>query len=95
MNKFILKIAKWLVGPNHVVIPVKPPRELLVSMAFRENHAFCMNDLTDREIIELRKVSPIMGRQYLTSTEKENTLVRLSQLHEEVVGKGFFNYDQK
>ena len=74
-----------------VAVPIKPSKGLLNSMAMRYNHAFGMSfGMPDKEIEEMRKKSPIMGRQLLTSREKEVIIGQMEQLHEEVVGKGFY-----
>lgn len=77
-----------------VTIPVNPPRDLLRSMATRYDHSFYVSEqMTDAEIEALRADHPVMGGQYLTSRERESLMTRMSQLHEEVVGKGFYRYE--
>jgi hypothetical protein len=92
--KKLIKLINKLIGPTYVIIPACPPSGLLYSMALRDDHAFGMSDgMTDDKIIELRKNSPICGNQYLTMAEKQNRLNSMRQLHEEVVGKGFYTYE--
>ena len=99
MNKILLKFVRHLVGPDFVVIPAKPPRELLLSMAMRENHAWGAPGYfdSDEEILAARKSEDLsvrlMANQALTAQEKENSLVTFRQLHEEVVGRGFYKYE--
>lgn len=77
-----------------ITIPVTPPPGLLESMALRDDHSFGMSaGMADEEIENLRKESPIMGRQFLTKAERESRLRSMAQLHEEVVGKGFYRYE--
>jgi hypothetical protein len=77
-----------------ITIPTTPPKGLLESMAMRYNHSFGLSSgMRDDEILSLRESEPIMGRQYLTSTERQSLLITMRQLHEEVVGKGFYKYD--
>lgn len=86
--------VKFPKATNKCCIPVDPPDGLLKSMALRYNHAFGLsNGMSDEEILETRKIFPISGKQYLTSTEKSAILSTMRQLHEEVVGKGFYKYD--
>lgn len=78
---------------DHVVVPKKAPRELLSSMAMRYDHSFGMGcNLTDNEILEERKNGNIFANQYMTSRERESLITTMSQLHEEVVGTGFYKY---
>lgn len=77
-----------------VEIPVMPPEGLLESMAARYNHAFGNESggMSDEQIEEMRRTGNLMGGQYMTSREREVTLFTMSQLHEEVVGRGFYRY---
>jgi hypothetical protein len=68
-------------------------------MAVRNDHSFCAPGWfeTDEEILAARKSEDfsvrLMATQELTSVEKKNTLIAMRQLHEEVVGRGFYKYD--
>lgn len=77
---------------QYIRIPVKPSNELLNSMAIRYDHAFGLS-LPDEEIERMRKEYPISGSQYKTKREKEQILITMKQLHEEVVGQGFYRYE--
>jgi len=77
---------------QYIRIPVKPSNELLNSMAIRYDHAFGLS-LPDEEIEIMRKEYPIWGSQYKTKREKEQILITMKQLHEEVVGQGFYRYE--
>ena len=75
-----------------ITIPTTPPRGLLESMAMRYNHSF-WHELSDTDIELMRAENLLWGRQFLTSQEKKSLLGTMRQLHEEVVGKGFYKYD--
>jgi phage N-6-adenine-methyltransferase len=84
--------------PETVTIPVVPPEGLLESMATRLDHAFGLSaGMTDEQIEQMRN-SPnaldaaIARGQWLTSAERAARLVSMAQVHEEVVGKGFYRY---
>ena len=81
--------------PNSIVsISTTPPKGLLESMAMRYDHAFGLSyGMTDEEIQAIKRDYPIMARQYYTFRERESLLTTMRQLHEEVVGKGFYKYD--
>lgn len=93
-----IKWAKVLAGTDYAVIPKKPNRKLLESMALRQNHAFnAPNDFgSDEEIERARKSDDfaITARLTLTSREKESALITMQQIHEEVVGNGFYKYGE-
>jgi hypothetical protein len=82
-----------------ILIPIKPTEALLESMAVRNDHSFCAPGWfgSDEEILAARKSEDFSVRltatQTLTSTEKKNALITMRQLHEEVVGRGFYKYD--
>jgi hypothetical protein len=67
---------------GHVVVPVEPTPELLMSMAVRYDHGLGIPGYYDQEIFSK---SGITHAQRL-----EATLRTMSQLHEEVVGTGFY-----
>jgi len=66
------------------VVPVKPPRGLLVSMALRQNHAFML----DRD-----PADPLSAG--VDPSHREATLSSMAQLYEEVVGEGFYAPDKE
>lgn len=77
-----------------VVVPVIPPTGLLFSMAMRSDHAFGLSgNMSDDEIEQIKKENPICAGQYYTSKERECLLRSMRQLHEEVVGTGFYKYE--
>ncbi len=93
MKNYLIKLFNKI-SKNYVIVPVKPPRSLLVSMAMREDHAFGMGfGMSDEDIQKIKDEEPIMANQYYTSRERECMLSTMKQLHEEVVGKGFYNYN--
>jgi hypothetical protein len=67
---------------GHVVIPVKPTDALLMSMAVRYDHGLGMPGYYDQELFS---ASGVTHAQRL-----ESALGTMRQLHEEVVGKGFY-----
>lgn len=80
-----------------VTIPVIPPEGLLESMATRADHSFGMStELTDEQIEQARNgpdgMEAIMARQWMTTSERRARLTEMAQIHEEVVGKGFYRY---
>jgi hypothetical protein len=94
MYLWLLKLLLKKLPQEYVCIPVKASPRLLRSMALRMDHAFGASDgMTDEEIEKLKKENPIMGQQYLTSREKELILTDMRRCHEEIVGKGFFKYE--
>ena len=64
---------------NHAIVPVQPTTGLLVSMAMRYDHTF---------IIPASDAFKGLG---FTPEQRESLLVTMEQLHEEVVGAGFYN----
>ena len=64
---------------QYVTVPVEPTPALLVSMAMRYRHDFGID--TDDS-------SPMSCG--LTDRERESILNTMRQIHEEVVGKGFY-----
>lgn len=83
-----------------VTVTTIPPEGLLESMALRFNHAFGMGcaGFTDQQIedaragIDVEGLDRLMAGQLITTREREVTLTTMAQLHEEVVGKGFYRY---
>lgn len=85
LQKLIHKLSKgkWR------LVSTSPSVYLLNSMAERYDHSFfCI--VPDAEIEEIRKKSPLFGGQMLTFQEREGIIRTMKQLHEEVVGKGFY-----
>ena len=66
------------------VVPVEPPRGLLVSMALRSKHDFLM---APQQLYSFT----IGGTK---PEHRENVLSSMRQLHEEVVGTGFWSPDR-
>ncbi len=78
---------------EHITIPIKPSNGLLFSMAMRYDHSFGMDcDLTDEEILKERAEGNFFAGNYKTKREKECIISTMRQLHEEVVGTGFYKY---
>lgn len=65
-----------------VTIPVEPTEALLLSMAVRYDHGLAIPGYYDQGMFENSKIS---HQQRL-----EGTIRTMRQLHEEVVGKGFY-----
>lgn len=73
---------------DYVLVPIKPTKGLLISMAIRYDHALGWPGYYD---IPLFGIKPeISHNQRLHST-----LTTMSQLHEEVVGTGFYSLDKE
>lgn len=82
-----------------VEVPVTPPAGLLESMAVRLDHAFGHGAFMSDEEIERARSSPdaldaAVARQWLTSAERRVRLEQMAQVHEEVVGRGFYRYPE-
>jgi hypothetical protein len=91
LNKILIKFGL-------VIIPIKPPEGLLSSMAMREDHLFLAPVLgSDEDILKGRfsenLAIQLLANKMLTSEEKASRLVVMKQLHEEVVGTGFYKYE--
>lgn len=85
IQKLIYKLSKG----KWCLVPTSPSADLLNNMAMRYDHSFfCV--VPDAEIEEIRKKSPLFGGTMLTSQEREGIIRTMKQLHEEVVGKGFY-----
>ena len=85
---FFQKLVNKFTKNKWCLIPTKPSNELLQNMAMRYDHSF-FNIISDEEVEKLRRESPLMGGQMLTSQEREGIIRTMKQLHEEVVGNGF------
>ncbi|NTF17992.1 hypothetical protein G6L37_06215 [Agrobacterium rubi] len=70
------------VPESHVVVPVEPTDALLLSMAVRYDHGLGVPGYYDQELFS---ASGVTHAQRL-----ESALSTMRQLHEEVVGKGFY-----
>jgi hypothetical protein len=70
------------VPKDHVLVPVKPTDALLMSMAVRYDHGLGIPGYYDSELF---------AASGLTHARRlEAALTTMRQLHEEVVGKGFY-----
>lgn len=77
-----------------ITVPTEPPLALLESMALRYDHSWGISaGMTDEQIEAMRACHPIMAGQYLTRSQRAAVLTQMRQLHEEVVGKGFYRYE--
>lgn len=66
-----------------VMVPVEPTDELLMSMAVRYDHALAVPGYYDQ---------PILARPGVTHAKMlDATLTSMRQVHEEVVGTGFYS----
>lgn len=84
-------VVKVLTANKWVLVKTKPDEKLLISMATRYDHCFGISGIcSDEEINKLRISQPLVGNCYLTSSEKKAILSQMKQLHEEVVGTGFY-----
>jgi hypothetical protein len=80
------KLERWqpaeLDGKQVVCIPLEATPGLLMSMAIRDDHALGMPGYYDQ---------PFVATEGVTHAKRvESALRKMSQLHEEVVGKGFY-----
>lgn len=73
---------------NYVLVSKKPTQALLVSMATRFRHDFMGS--TREEVLEADKDNPFASFA-MSQQEKEYLLSTMTQLHEEVVGEGFYH----
>ncbi len=71
-----------------VTIPTTPPRALLVSMAMRLYHDFSLDKP------DLGEGVTTFGICGFTQREREVVLADMAKVYEEVVGKGFYHWDQ-
>jgi hypothetical protein len=76
LDKFERGQPAELDGKQVVCIPLEATPGLLMSMAIRDDHALGMPGYYDQPFVATKRV--------------ESALRRMSQLHEEVVGKGFY-----
>lgn len=67
---------------DHVIVPVKPADALLMSMAVRYDHGLGIPGYYDQELFS--------GSGITHAQRLEAALTTMRQLHEEVVGKGFY-----
>jgi hypothetical protein len=81
-KEFLEILGADVVPGGHVVVPVKPTDTLLMSMAVRYDHGLGMPGYYDQELFS---ATGITHAQRL-----ESALGTMRQLHEEVVGKGFY-----
>lgn len=72
-------------APDTVIVPLTPPRELLVSMAMRLRHDFGV------DLPPAADYTPFCGG--MTPREREAMLTDMAKLYEEVVGQGFYRWD--
>jgi len=84
-DQFRLKRRKefsdLVVPEGHVVVPVKPTDELLLSMAVRYDHGLGIPGYYDQELFSASGVTH--------ARRLESALTTMRQIHEEVVGTGF------
>lgn len=67
-----------------VMVPAEPPRALLISMAIRYDHGLGVPGYYDT-----------LGNSEAHQQRLESTISIMSQLYEEVVGKGFYSDKNK
>ncbi|MNU30408.1 hypothetical protein D3C71_188930 [compost metagenome] len=75
------EFADIFVPKGHVVVPVKPTDELLMSMAVRYDHGLGLPGYYDQELFS--------GSGITHAQRLEAALTTMRQIHEEVVGEGF------
>lgn len=80
--KFLETLASHVETEEHVVVPVKPTDALLLSMAVRYDHGLGIPGYYDQELFS--------GSGLTHARRLEAALTTMRQLHEEVVGKGFY-----
>jgi hypothetical protein len=68
------------------IVPTKPTEILLKSMAVRYDHGLGMPGYYDQELIASEGVTH--------ARRLESTMITMRQLHEEVVGTGFYRADR-
>lgn len=76
------RIIAALDAAGFSIVPKEPPPGLLISMAMRHNHAFLFAPQTVGGV----RVGSGVPPEY-----RENVLSSMRQLHEEVVGTGFWS----
>lgn len=76
------EFADIFIPEGHVVVPVKPTDELLMSMAVRYDHGLGIPGYYDQELFA--------GSGITHAQRLQGALTTMRQLHEEVVGKGFY-----
>lgn len=81
-NRHETRLEDASLPKDHVIVPVKPTDALLMSMAVRYDHGLGIPGYYDQELFS---GSGITHAQHL-----EAALTTMRQLHEEVVGKGFY-----
>ncbi len=67
---------------DHVIVPVEPTEALLLSMAVRYDHGLGIPGYYDQELFA--------GSGITHAQRLQGALSTMRQLHEEVVGKGFY-----
>ena len=73
-------------GNKYKIIPVNPPKGLLMSMAIRSDHAIAWPGYYD-------KYPRWEGCTHARMVEA--TLTEMNQLYEEVAGTGFYSFDKE
>jgi hypothetical protein len=73
---------------GYVLVPVKPSPGLLVSMATRYAHDFGLDADAD-------EANPSSFQMGYTSDQRAGLLCIMGQLHQEVVGTGFYSEDRE
>lgn len=76
------EFTDMFVPEGHVVVPVKPTDELLLSMAVRYDHGLGIPGYYDQELFS--------GSRVAHAQRLEAALTTMRQIHEEVVGTGFY-----
>jgi hypothetical protein len=83
-------LSSRLLPPDWVAVPMEPSRGLLVSMAIRTDHGLGVPGHYDAMNRMLGKTDGVTHAQRF-----ENTIGRMRQLHEEVVGAGFYRPERE
>ena len=71
-----------LTSAGYVLVPIEPPADMLLSMAIRYDHGLGVQGYYDQ---------PIFGAENVGHERRmAATMTTMSQLYEEIVGKGFY-----
>lgn len=84
-NKVCDEFIHVLKQMDYVIVPVTPSKGLLVSMALRQDHDFGVPYSRNEQGIEVG----------LTTEQRKARLSQMAQLHEEVVGTGFYREEKE
>lgn len=81
-KEFLDILGAEVIPKGHVVVPSEPTNTLLMSMAVRYDHGLGIPGYYDQELFS--------GSGITHAQRLQAALTTMRQLHEEVVGKGFY-----